>query len=290
VTDNHLVKMIENRLEVVERRLNRPDIPAGAEARIEEDLRDIYQRYARLTDKNAFEDHIVRVLSERTDEGTQMCTCSDQLCPIREGKVPPTPNHAVMTGGSDFREQLKRWKRSHPGNPVALEAAMDSWSDEFADLLVDIGKVKGDLARVLRKEAAPDAPDTAKTRGPTATPEAGVGADESDLADASTLPSDGGLEIEEVLTQSYQIPIRRDGEVVEVELNSEHLNRMAPDPLGIIKVVGDLKSVDTADEGVEVLDEYDVDPSILPLAPGGTDASGDETGEAVATDGGEAGE
>lgn len=186
-----LRRKIDGRLDTIERRLNRPDIEGtNIETEVREDLRDIYRKYARLEEEDSFEDYVVEYLSKETErEGREepLCTCGDQLCPIRDGKVPRTRNKRILTGTEPFRERLRGWKRDHPGEPKALNEALNAYTDQYADIISDLAVVRGKVGAAIRQVAGdgdrdPLAGGSPETRSPPT--------EETAATDGGSPPSD----------------------------------------------------------------------------------------------------
>lgn len=158
-------RKIDTRLDTIERRLNRPDLSEAVpelEGEIREDLRTVYREYTRLQQANSFEDWVVKELAgkaEDEDRDEPLCTCGDQLCPVRNGEVPKTRNRRVLTQTVGFRERLNSWKRGHVGDPKALNEAMESYSDQYADILTRLSEVRGKVGRAIRIAASDDGED-----------------------------------------------------------------------------------------------------------------------------------
>lgn len=233
---------VDSRLTTIERRLDRPDISGEIEADIEDKLRDVYQRYSHLEQDDAFEDHVTSYIereADRDDRETALCTCGDQLCPLRSGKVPNPGTRTFMTGNPSLRFRLNKWRHNHSGRAVVLEEALEEWSKEYADLLVDIAEIKGMIGRVVTN-----------------------GTDVDSSGDEEAAIEEEELAIEEVKTRSYNVPFELpDGDVIDVTITGDDIEDMAEGALGVIEVVGKLKAAETPGETEDILREYGFDPS-----------------------------
>lgn len=245
---------IEGRLDTIERRLNRPEISGRIEEEIRDDLKQVYQRYAKLEQPRALERvvkaHLASAIESDRDEPP--CTCTDQLCPIRNGKLPPTRTSDILTETDSMKKRLESWERDHTGDPVALREGFEKYANQYAEILTNISRIRGKIGRAIRVANGDGEDSLSATDSPASNPTGGVG----------QTATDGGqtLAIDAIKTAEYDVPLSHEGEQMTVTIGPPQFEKLIAedDPLGVIETVAAVKAIETAADTREFLAENEL--------------------------------
>ena len=123
-------------------------------AEVREDQRERAQEVIRLTQKlsspGAFEAHLSSAISsayraaERGERDDPRCTCGSPNCPILEGEVPSELRSRGLRETDTYRDAT-RYMLDHPGEPVVVSEALESWHQLRAELYSEIELLHGAL-------------------------------------------------------------------------------------------------------------------------------------------------
>jgi len=95
-----------------------------------------------LRGEDGYEDHLLAYVSRETDafhadgpeasptetrRETALCTCEDQGCTLKHGRLPN-----VVLDAETIRGGIKRFKQDHHGTPTVLLEAQETWSEKRA--------------------------------------------------------------------------------------------------------------------------------------------------------------
>ena len=141
-------------------------------AEIREDQRERAERVISLTQKlsspNAFETHLSSEISEayraakRGERERPRCTCGSPNCPVLEGEVPA----GIRTRGlreTDTYRDTSQWIMDHPGDPIVVREALESFHETRAELFSEIELLHGALQsgrEQRRRELGPSPNDS----------------------------------------------------------------------------------------------------------------------------------
>lgn len=96
-----------------------------------------------LRGEDGYEDHLLAYVSRETDAfhadapeasptGTcrdaSLCTCDDQGCALKHGRLPN-----VVIDAETIRGGIKQFKQEHHGTPTVLLEAQETWSEKRAE-------------------------------------------------------------------------------------------------------------------------------------------------------------
>lgn len=135
------------RLDSIERHLDRETVDPDLKAEVEEELPAIYREYIALQSEQSFDQHLSKYISDqykkRQNGGREpLCSCSQPTCPLTNGKVPPQVRYnsdAVLPQKSGRKRALE-FIQKHRGAEV-LHEVLETWDEREGELHREISKL-----------------------------------------------------------------------------------------------------------------------------------------------------
>ncbi|MFD1526036.1 MULTISPECIES: hypothetical protein [Halobacteriales] len=140
-----------DRLDAIERELDRDSVDPEVRDRLENELPEVYQEYISLQSDKAFDQHVAKYVSEAYAEKQRgnrgpLCTCSNPTCPLTNGKIPAKIRYngdSVLPQKSGRKRALEYIHR-HAGAEV-LHEVLDAWDQREGKLHRQISKIHNEL-------------------------------------------------------------------------------------------------------------------------------------------------
>ncbi|MFC6720905.1 hypothetical protein ACFQGT_00465 [Natrialbaceae archaeon GCM10025810] len=146
------------RLDSIERELDRESIDPELRAEIEAELPDIYREYIALQSDKAFDQHLAKYVTNAYKERQQgkrkpLCTCSNPTCKLTNGKLPAKIRYngdAILPQKSG-RKRVLEYIHRHSGAEV-LHEVLEAWDEREGTLHRDITRIHNQLLKDRQKE------------------------------------------------------------------------------------------------------------------------------------------
>lgn len=141
----------QERLDNIERELDRESIDPQLRAEIESKLPEIYQEYISLQSEEAFEQHMSKYITEAYKERQRgnrepLCTCSLPTCPLTNGKIPAKVryNSNSLLAQQDGRRRVLEYMQNHRGAEV-LHELIEAWDKREGELHRNVSRIHSQL-------------------------------------------------------------------------------------------------------------------------------------------------
>jgi len=121
--------------------LSRADVPDDVADQIRSELRDVITKLSRRDGEGAYARYVSDVIGreyERKRRGERerpLCACSDPLCPLSDGRLPPQlrPQHSRYFGNRTSKELIDEYEETHP-EAIILRDARREYEETGAEI------------------------------------------------------------------------------------------------------------------------------------------------------------
>lgn len=148
-----------DRLDAIERELDRDAVDADLRERIEDELPDVYQEYISLQSEKAFDRHLAKFITEayakqQNGDRGPLCSCAHgtpTACPLTNGKIPAKVrySHDSVLPQQSGRDRVLEYLHQHPGGEV-LHEAIDAWDEREGKLHRKIASIHNELLQARK--------------------------------------------------------------------------------------------------------------------------------------------
>lgn len=135
------------RLDSIERHLDRETVDDDLKAEVEAELPGVYREFVSLQSDMAFDQHLAKYVTEQKkarERGHRdpLCSCSLPSCPLTQGRIPPKVRYTAdsvmpQAGG---RKRVLEYLQNHNGGEV-LHEALETWDEREGQLHRDISRL-----------------------------------------------------------------------------------------------------------------------------------------------------
>ncbi len=149
------------RLDAIERELDRDSVDPELRDRIEEELPEIYQEYISLQSDKAFERHLSKYVTQaykarQNGDRGPLCTCTHgtpTACPLTNGRIPAKLqyNGDSVFPQKDGRKRATEYLHRHSGAEV-LHEALEEWNEREGKLHRKIAQIHNELLEERTKD------------------------------------------------------------------------------------------------------------------------------------------
>ena len=147
----------QDRLDAIERRLNKESLDDELRLDIEREMQEIHREFASLQSKLAFDKHLAAYVTDQYkkrqngDRGP-LCSCNLATCPLSNGKIPAKVryNPHALSPQQGGRERVLQYVQKHRGGEV-LHEVLDTWDDREGQLHKRIASILSKLTQEEQK-------------------------------------------------------------------------------------------------------------------------------------------